>query len=752
MLMQQTSCAPFNHAVDPDALNIPEYRSLIARPMDLGTVRNNLKTHIYSNILELARDVRLTFDNALRFNPPGHPVHEAAIDLARAFSVALAQFVTERLRSVPPPGSGLRDPHSAAPAAGGLSIRATGADDPMHAGNSNSARSSPRSPRSTTLTITAPAELGQRSSSSGHEHGRLSACTSPASSGGITPPVGSLQLGKSTDGGLDPGDLNGMPSVHECGLYHGPKRCYNDGDSSSDDGEGDDRDEDDEDTAEMDEGGYGSDGSQPGDVDGGGGNYHGGDGGDGDEQADPATGALGGGGEDLGADGVAIRTVPAKFIPAPDRLPLELPMPLREVDTHLVSYPLGGASLSKRRSLSCVGLHSKGSEGKLDSSADAGLVQPLKRVRTPRSKLGDDDDLVVVKREAVSRAPRPTPPAPVPAVDNGGGGFFGFFRGTPRAVQQHASDAASTSGHSSNDNTSLSGEMEGSEDGSEHQLGLDLNSEDGQDRAAGGGGGGRRRHRDRRGEPVDMEPIPDGPLGSTGTRALLAELAMSLEKFKDDLFVVSLRDPEESVDLVALAETLESAKAALDAKVPPTPSLVPTSAAGEGEGEVKMRDPIVPARWFKGARKMLTQAVGTSHDTSDPDTLIGCPIVDSRHVFLEMGMFKNAQFDTLRRAKASSLQLMYNLRHPHAEHMRPHCSDCSAVIPKGSVRWHCDSCPGYDLCVTCAETERPRPADWIYPPSTPSGRSMLAGTLPTAEKYKCCLYHDLTPFPVNFGP
>jgi hypothetical protein len=753
MLMQQTSCAPFNHPVDPDALNIPEYRSLIARPMDLGTVRNNLKTHMYSNILELARDVRLTFDNALRFNPPGHPVHEAAIDLARAFSIALSQFVTERIRSAPPPGSGVRDPHSAAATAGGLSIRAAVAGDPMHAGNSNSARSSPRSPRSTSLTITAPGELGHRGNT---------VCTSPMSSGGgNTPPAGGLLLTKCTDGGLDPGDLNGMPSVHECGLYHGPKRCYND-DSSSDDGEGegDDRDDNDENTAELDEGEYRSDGSQPGDVDGGGENGRGGDdGGVAQGRVDPTT--LGGGGADLGADLRAARTPSAKFIPAPHRLPLELPTPLREVDAHLVSYPLGGASLSKRRSLSSVCLQSSaGAEGKLDSSVDGGLVQPLKRIRTPRSKLGDEDDLVVVKREAVSHAPHPTPPPPPPVDKSGSGGFFGFFRSSSRAVQQqqqqNACDAASTSGHSSNDNTSLSGEIEGSEDWSEHQLGLDLNSEDGQNRAVDGGdcggGGGRRRHRDRRGEPVDMEPIPDGPLGSTGTRALLAELAMSLEKFKDDLFVVSLRDPEESVDLVALAETLESAKAALDAKVPPMPSLVPTSAAGSGEGEVKMRDPIVPARWFKGARKMLTRAVGTSRDTSDPDTLIGCPIVDSRHVFLEMGMFKNAQFDTLRRAKASSLQLMYNLRHPHAEHMRPHCSDCGAVISKGSVRWHCDSCPGYDLCVSCAETERPRPADWIYPPSTPSGRSMLAGTLPAAEKYKCCLYHDLTPFPVNFGP
>ncbi|EKX40865.1 hypothetical protein GUITHDRAFT_75230, partial [Guillardia theta CCMP2712] len=71
--------------VDPIALDIPTYFEIIKHPMDLGTVRSKLISGSYKDINAFAADVRLTFDNAMLFNPVGHWVHEMAKNLKSFF-------------------------------------------------------------------------------------------------------------------------------------------------------------------------------------------------------------------------------------------------------------------------------------------------------------------------------------------------------------------------------------------------------------------------------------------------------------------------------------------------------------------------------------------------------------------------------------------------------------------------------------------------------------------------------------------
>ena len=99
LITQNPISEPFSQPVDPIQLNIPEYLDVIQRPMDLGTIRNKLRARQYSTLLDMVYDVRLTFENALLFNPPGHPVHEAAVDLSRLFSKALEELALKRLTS-----------------------------------------------------------------------------------------------------------------------------------------------------------------------------------------------------------------------------------------------------------------------------------------------------------------------------------------------------------------------------------------------------------------------------------------------------------------------------------------------------------------------------------------------------------------------------------------------------------------------------------------------------------------------------
>jgi len=75
----------FNTPVDIVKLNIPDYFKVIKKPMDLGTIKRKLETDVYSDPREFAADVRLTFANAMKYNPPGNDVHIMADQLNKIF-------------------------------------------------------------------------------------------------------------------------------------------------------------------------------------------------------------------------------------------------------------------------------------------------------------------------------------------------------------------------------------------------------------------------------------------------------------------------------------------------------------------------------------------------------------------------------------------------------------------------------------------------------------------------------------------
>jgi bromodomain-containing factor 1 len=83
--------AQLNHVflmpVDPVALNIPHYRQIIKKPMDLGTMTQKLKQGQYGKASELRADFDLMIDNCIHFNPPGNPVRDLGIQLRREFEL-----------------------------------------------------------------------------------------------------------------------------------------------------------------------------------------------------------------------------------------------------------------------------------------------------------------------------------------------------------------------------------------------------------------------------------------------------------------------------------------------------------------------------------------------------------------------------------------------------------------------------------------------------------------------------------------
>lgn len=75
----------FNEPVNAKLLGLHDYHDIIKHPMDLGTIKSRLAQNFYKNPSEFAEDVRLTFRNAMTYNPKGQDVHVMAEQLSNIF-------------------------------------------------------------------------------------------------------------------------------------------------------------------------------------------------------------------------------------------------------------------------------------------------------------------------------------------------------------------------------------------------------------------------------------------------------------------------------------------------------------------------------------------------------------------------------------------------------------------------------------------------------------------------------------------
>lgn len=81
----------FLEPVDPVALNIPTYHSVIKQPMDLGTMTAKLDSGEYESANAFKADFHLMVKNCTKFNPEGHLVHAAGKELEKLFEKKWAE-------------------------------------------------------------------------------------------------------------------------------------------------------------------------------------------------------------------------------------------------------------------------------------------------------------------------------------------------------------------------------------------------------------------------------------------------------------------------------------------------------------------------------------------------------------------------------------------------------------------------------------------------------------------------------------
>jgi len=82
-----------------------------------------------------------------------------------------------------------------------------------------------------------------------------------------------------------------------------------------------------------------------------------------------------------------------------------------------------------------------------------------------------------------------------------------------------------------------------------------------------------------------------------------------------------------------------------------------------------------------------------------------CEFLNNRQAFLELCQTNNYQFDQMRRAKHSSMMVLFHLHNRDAPKFVQQCASCAREILTG-WRFHCDTCADFDLCQECYESPK----------------------------------------------
>ena len=84
-----------NEFINPVDLNeFKDYSDIIKKPMDLGTIETKLKNDNYINVYEFAGDMRLIYQNALKYNTKsGDPIFRAARKFMKKFEETFAELI-----------------------------------------------------------------------------------------------------------------------------------------------------------------------------------------------------------------------------------------------------------------------------------------------------------------------------------------------------------------------------------------------------------------------------------------------------------------------------------------------------------------------------------------------------------------------------------------------------------------------------------------------------------------------------------
>ncbi|XP_041672775.1 bromodomain-containing protein 4 isoform X2 [Cheilinus undulatus] len=97
---------PFHAPVDAIKLNLPDYYTIIKKPMDLGTIKKRLENSYYRNAQECIEDFNQMFSNCYIYNKPGDDIVLMAETLEKAFLQKITEMPEEETEIVVMTGKG----------------------------------------------------------------------------------------------------------------------------------------------------------------------------------------------------------------------------------------------------------------------------------------------------------------------------------------------------------------------------------------------------------------------------------------------------------------------------------------------------------------------------------------------------------------------------------------------------------------------------------------------------------------------
>lgn len=84
----------------------------------------------------------------------------------------------------------------------------------------------------------------------------------------------------------------------------------------------------------------------------------------------------------------------------------------------------------------------------------------------------------------------------------------------------------------------------------------------------------------------------------------------------------------------------------------------------------------------------------------DDEEEMDCEFLNNRQLFLNLCQGNHYQFDSLRRAKHTSMMVLWHLHNRDAPKFVQQCALCSREILQG-MRYHCPTCADFDMCQEC---------------------------------------------------
>jgi len=125
----------------------------------------------------------------------------------------------------------------------------------------------------------------------------------------------------------------------------------------------------------------------------------------------------------------------------------------------------------------------------------------------------------------------------------------------------------------------------------------------------------------------------------------------------------------------------------------------------------------------------------------DDEEELDCEFLNNRQAFLNLCQGNHYQFDQLRRAKHSSMMVLWHLHNRDAPKFVQQCAICSREILQG-FRYHCPTCADFDQCEECLRNPAtPRHPHQLKPIPVASGQQQQMSEEQRKERQRSIQLH-----------